>query len=257
MGTTHLDATTGPTRTRGCTCKRLRDECKRCSDPILSTAGFASIAAPRWLVDARKMSASLVSGMISGVVGLAVFLVVHHVWIKPIWFIAPVGLVIALAGGLAIGWAYHYLLPALPQRPLRAGVVFLLITAMLAPGMGLSFTHGPLFDLATAKIPPNQGFNVLVHFCLELVLPACVVGAVVGWWLGRSFSALAATALAALAFALGPGHNIPMFGTNPLGLKGHAIVLVIVLGSSLALVESEAAWARRTSSSAGSRPHVD
>ena len=62
--------------------------------------------------------ASLIAGMFAGVAGLLVFLVIHHFWIKPIWFILPIGLVIAAQRrGLAVGWAYSELLPGLPRRP--------------------------------------------------------------------------------------------------------------------------------------------
>jgi hypothetical protein len=98
---------------------------------------------------------------------------------------------------------------------------------LLAPGILLSFTHGPLFDLTTAQIPVGEGWSVASRFALELVLPACLMGALVGWWLGRSATAAFAMAVAGVALALGPGHNIPMFGDNPLAFKGHAIVLLI------------------------------
>ena len=44
----------------------------------------------------------MLAGVLSGVAGLMVFLVIHHFWIKPIWFILPLGLVIAGLGGLGI-----------------------------------------------------------------------------------------------------------------------------------------------------------
>ena len=49
------------------------------------------------------MKAALIAGVISGMAGLLVFLTIHHFWIKPIWFIAPIGLMIAGLGGLAVG----------------------------------------------------------------------------------------------------------------------------------------------------------
>ncbi len=185
------------------------------------------------------MSPCLVAGVISGVCGLLVFLVVHQLWIRPIWFIAPAGLAIAVLGGLAIGWAYFHIRSGLPARPWTAPAMGGVIMALLVPGILLSLTHGPLFDLATAKVPAGQGWRVAMHFAFELVVPACLVGAVGGYWLGRSLGAALATTLAGLALALGPGHNIPMFGTNPLAWKGHAIVLIIALASAIALVESE------------------
>ena len=46
-------------------------------------------------------------------------------------------------------------------------------------------------------------------------------------------------ALAGLAFALGPGHNIPFLGSTPGTMKGVAILLLVILISSVVLVEVE------------------
>ena len=45
------------------------------------------------------------------------FLALHHLWIEPIWFILVPGLVVAVLGGLAIGWAYAEIRVGLPTRP--------------------------------------------------------------------------------------------------------------------------------------------
>jgi hypothetical protein len=190
-------------------------------------------------------TAALVAGIASGVAGLIVFLAIHHVWIKPIWFIAPPGLAIAALGGLALGWAYKEIRLGLPAPPWTALSVCGLMLAILLPAVLLSFTHGPLFDLATATIPPGQGRRVAVRVALELGLTAIVMGALAGWLIGRSGRATLATALAGFAFALGPGHNIPMFGTNPRAFKGLAIMAVVVVASSFCLVEVEARLGRR------------
>ena len=79
--------------------------------------------------------ASLIAGMLAGAAGLLVFLVIQHLWIKPIWFILPVGLVIATAGGLAVGWAYNELLPSLPRRPWTILAWLVLIGLTLAPAV--------------------------------------------------------------------------------------------------------------------------
>lgn len=49
------------------------------------------------------MRSHLLAGAFSGAAGLIVFLVIYHFWIMPIWFILPVGLLIAALGGLAVG----------------------------------------------------------------------------------------------------------------------------------------------------------
>jgi len=191
------------------------------------------------------MTPSIHAGVLSGVLGLFVFLVIHHIWIKPIWMIFVPGLLIAVAGGAAIGWAYFYIRASLPARPWNSLAMLAIIIGVLAPGMALSFTHGPLFDLATAKIPTGQGWAVAARFGLELALTSTIAGALIGAWLGGTPVAAASMAVAGLAFALGPGHNIPMFGTNPLAFKGHAIVLFIAVPVAFVLVEGTVLLSRR------------
>lgn len=189
-------------------------------------------------------SAPLVAGVVAALAALLVFLVVHHVWIRPIWMITAPGALIAILGGLAIGWAYAHVRIGLPAAPWTAPAVFVWILGVLTPAIALSYTHGPLFDLATATIPPGQGRAVAGHLVLELLVTATIAGAAIGYGLGRTPTAAGASALAALAFAIGPGHNIPMFGTNPLALKGHAIVVIIAATLAVTLVQVDAVLRR-------------
>ena len=93
-----------------------------------------------------------------------------------------------------------------------------IIVATLAPGILLSFTHGPLFDLATATIPPGRGWAVFAHFMLELVLPSMLVGAALGWWLGGSVKS-------ALVMAL--GHEL-----GPAGIRINMVALGVLEGGT-------------------------
>jgi hypothetical protein len=180
---------------------------------------------------------SVVGGVVAAVASLLVFLVVHHLWIKPIWFIALPGLLIAALGGAALGWAYSFIARAMPDRPWSWLAVLAIIVAVLLPGALLSLTHGPLFDLKTASIPPGQGGRVALRFALELVVPAIIVGYALGAWLGGSTKAALAMGLAGLALALGPGHNVPMFGTNPAAIKGFVLLGLSILPVPIILVE--------------------
>lgn len=189
-------------------------------------------------------TASLIAGALSGVVGLLVFLTIHHFWIRPIWSIAPIGLIIAALGGLAVGWAYNELRSGLPPRPLASLAMVGLIAAILAPAILLSFTHGPLFDLETANIRPGEGGQVALRIGLELILTATVMGALAGWLIGRSPRAALATAVAGFVFAIGPGHNIPMFGATPVAVKQLVILLAVVAVSAITLVEGGALLTR-------------
>jgi hypothetical protein len=192
------------------------------------------------------MRESLIAGAISGIAGLFVFLIIHHLWIRPIWFILPVGLVIAALGGLAVGWCYAEIRSGLPPRPWTALALTAVIGVILAPSIFLAQLRPPPIDITTGLIPPEQTGRVIAIFVLELLLTATVVGGGMGWLLGRTTQAAAATALAGFVFALGPGHNIPFLGNTPATGKGLVLLAAIIFLSSVALVVVEAWLARRS-----------
>jgi hypothetical protein len=187
------------------------------------------------------MKASLLAGAFSGVAGLIVFLVIHHFWIMPIWFILPIGLLIAALGGVAVGKAYQELLPRLPRRPWRAVSMVGLIITILLPSIVLAEMRAPMFDIsgpsALLVISVRQA---AVIFILELLLTATLVGGIAGWIICHTRKAALSTALAGLIFALGPGHNIPFLGNTPGTLKGVAMLFAIVIVSAVVLVETHA-----------------
>ena len=190
--------------------------------------------------------ASLIAGVLAGVAGLLVFLVIHHLWIKPIWFILPLGLVIATAGGLAVGWAYSELLPGLPRRPWTIFAWGALIGLTLTPSIVLAQLSPPLFsgtgENVTSTISVGQAVIIFVR---NLLFTATVIGGLGGWWLGHTQRAALATALAGFIFALGPGHNIPLLGNTPAVGKGVVLLVIIIFVSAIVLVECQAWLARR------------
>ncbi len=189
--------------------------------------------------------ASLIAGMLAGTAGLLVFLVLHHLWIKPIWFILPLGLVIAVVGGLAVGWAYSELLTGLPRRPWTMLAWVALIGLTLTPSIVLAQLNPPLFsgtgENVTSTISVEQAVIIFVR---NLLLTATVIGGLGGWLIGRTRRAGFATALAGFVFALGPGHNVPFLGNTPATGKGIALLVAIVLAASIVLVEGHAALTR-------------
>ena len=192
------------------------------------------------------MNLALTAGAFSGIAGLLVFLVIHHFWIRPIWFILPIGVLIAAGGGLAVGWAYSELLPGLPPRPWSTVVLIAVIGACLAPAVILAQLRPPMFTAMTenAQLTVSTGRAVAI-FVFQLLLTAAAVGAVAGWWIGGSGRAALATALAGLVFALGPGHNIPFLGNTPATGKGIVLLLSVVVVSAVVLVEAHFALSSR------------
>jgi hypothetical protein len=190
--------------------------------------------------------ASLIAGMSAGATGLLVFLVIHHLWIKPIWFILPIGLAIAAIGGLAVGWAYGELLPGLPGRPWTTFAWFGLIGLTLAPAVVIAQLRPPLFSGTGDNVISNISVvQAAVIFVCDLLLPAAVIGGLAGWLIRRTKRAVLATALAGFVFALGPGHNVPFLGNQPATGKGIILLVAIVLAASIVLVEGHAAMIYR------------
>lgn len=190
------------------------------------------------------MPLDLIAGILSGIVSLVIFLVIHHFWITPIWFILPAGLIIATVGGLAVGWSYLEIKAGLPPRPWTALAVFAMIAFILSPSIVLAQLRPPPIDIATGIVPPGAAGKVIGHFVLELLLTATLMGAVAGWFLGHTPRATLATAVAGFVFALGPGHNIPFLGNTPGVGKGLVLLAASAFVGALVLVEVSA-WLGR------------
>ena len=191
--------------------------------------------------------------MLAGLAGFAVFLVLHHLWIVPIWFIAPVGAVMAGACGAAVGAAYAELLPHLPPRPWTPIVVALGIVVILGPSIVIAELRGPIYVMG-----PSDGSRLLVPvseavagFVAGLLGTTTVSSATLGWLVGRRRSAAGWMALAGLVLAIGPGHNIPLLGATPAVTKEVAILAAVSVVSSVVLVETAAFRGGRESRGTG------
>lgn len=190
------------------------------------------------------MKESLIAGVISGMAGLLVFLTIHHFWIKPIWFIAPAGLMISGLGGLAVGWSYAEIQASLPARPWTFLAFSGVIGLILVPSILLGQVRSPIYSLGLNAIPPDQVKNVIARVVGELILTSIVAGGLAGWLLGHTGRAALVTALAGLVFAIGPGHNIPLLASTPAAGKGLILLGIIVIVATWVLVESQAWLAR-------------
>jgi hypothetical protein len=125
--------------------------------------------------------ASLIAGTLAGAAGLLVFLVIHHLWIKPIWFILPVGLVIAISGGMSVGWAYYELLHGLPGRPWTIFAWAALIGLTLAPAAVIAQLRPPSFAGSGMNVVANVSIaQAAIIFVRDLLLPAALIGGLAG-----------------------------------------------------------------------------
>lgn len=182
-------------------------------------------------------------GIIAGLVGLAVFLVLHAVWIVPIWYVVPIGIPAAAIGGAAAGWAFTHVGPTLPRGLVARWLAVAVGTiVILTPTLLLIWLRGPLIPIVDGSAQPVASADVpalIGRFVVELVVMTGVTGAVLGWLITRRLRGSVAVSAAAVAFALGPGHNIPFFpltGDFPATKTGLLLVLAVVVSSSAALV---------------------
>lgn len=201
--------------------------------PVASQA-----ASPGW-------GAPYLAGAIAGQAGLALFLTVHAIWIRPIWSVATIGIPVAAIGGAAAGWAFEELRAVIPRSPGRAwlvvtaGAMLVLSPTFVAAAFGPALPVPVVDGSAIGPIPPALRPRLATQFVVELLVLPAAVGGLLGWALTRSRRAALATACAGVAFAAGPGHNNPFFFRLmdlPGSLFGVALTLAIVAVSSAVLV---------------------
>lgn len=182
-----------------------------------------------------ELGLALLGGAAAGVAGFAVFLVMHAIWIVPIWDSAP-AVTFAVLAGIAIGWAYDIHRVRMPARPAeRVTVVFAALTLTLSPGLLLL----PLRPPASVGSPSIIEIGVgAIAAVLLLAMPFLAAG--VGALLGRSGRAALASGLAALTFMTTIGHNILSFGYGWRGAKMWTIMLAVtaVAAATLVVVET-------------------
>ena len=185
------------------------------------------------------------AGAAAGLAGVLAFLVVHHVIIRPIWGVAPIGAIIAMVGGAAVGSAYQELRGRLPPRPRTAPAAMAGAALVLAPAFALAQLRGPVFAMragdAVLVVPAT---DVVWAFVVELLGSAALVGLILGWVVGRTRRAATSTAVAALGFAVGAGHNVPFLGGTSGVPKELLLIGVAVVVASIVLVEVDARTAR-------------
>jgi len=190
-------------------------------------------------------SVALAAGVSAGIAGFAVFLAVHAVWIVPIWFIAPVGVLIAAAGGLCVGWAYDLHRERMaPSIPLRVVIVFAAATLVLLPAEPIALLIAPV-DVMSRSMDAARGVTAIALFFVI----ATTVGAAGGALAGRSRRATGVTALAAFGLAVGIGHNAPLFGYGWPALKLWTIMLTATGIASLTLIGLDAVLVSRLETS--------
>jgi hypothetical protein len=182
----------------------------------------------------------------SGLVGMIVFLVLHALWIMPIWFIAPIGALISVGGGIVTGQCYARASKLSVWRPISSLYVFLMVGVTLLPCVLLIKVVPPLLESQNGEVvhPINMPW-IVSGFFLLLIIPAAGVGWIFGRILGGDRSSAAIFSVMGLLIALGPGHNLPLFGAA----SGEQLTMALTLtfapiaAAAVVLAEGAALWA--------------
>ena len=222
---------------------------------MLAGGGGPAVEAPvdhsRAIPPDGRPWAAPVAGALAGLAGVIVFLTLHAWWILPIWSVVPLGLAVAVIGGAATGWAYDLLGTHVPAGLVSAWLAVVAgAVAVLTPSLVLAYVGGPyvpVVDGVPVSPSPEEVPAIAVRFVLEFVVVTTLAGGALGWWLERTRRAAVAVGAAALAFALGPGHNNPFlftFGSTAAMLRGMSLVLASIAIASLVLVALERRFAR-------------
>ena len=116
---------------------------------------------------------------------------------------------------------------------------------VLLPAVIVAELRGPIYAMdgnpGTLLV---SGAEAIVDVAVGLVVTAAIAGAGLGWLLTRDRRVAGSMAIAALALALGPGHNIPLLGGTPAVAKELVILGAVVTVGATVLVEVHA-WLTR------------
>lgn len=181
------------------------------------------------------------AGVISGLVGLVTFLIIHAVWITPIWQVAFVGIIIASLAGLVTAQCYNIVKPAKHARPLSWIFVFGATALPLLPGAVLPHLFPPLLESENGQVihPINLPW-LISGFFITLLIPAAITGGALGWFITKRRRPAALFSAMGLIMAVGPGHNLPLFGSEASGeqlIKALTLTFVPVALAAFALAE--------------------
>ena len=184
------------------------------------------------------------AGVISGLLGLVVFLGIHAVWIAPIWEVAIIGVFLACGGGMLTARCYMLTLSGMRIHSRSWLAAFGIVALPLVPCIVLTAFLPPLLESENGQLvhPINVPWLV-AGFFITLLIPAPALAAALGWYLTRDRSTAALFAGMGLLIALGPGHNLPLFGvfggaTGPQLFKAYVLTFAPMAIAAVVLAEA-------------------
>lgn len=194
----------------------------------------------RALLPAYRLTAFLIAGAVTGLLGVALFGAIHAAIIVPIWTRLSGGIPFALGAGLAIGWAFYEL-----QGPaqLNAGVIRALAFGFLLWATLIPMTVFGVIVRATGIHGQDDTWEVVLELGLTLG-----TGVAAGRLIGGRWRAALALGAASLGLTLAQAGPIPVINSGRAAwlfaaLAAVYLVCMIALGF-IASVVSKLLWSR-------------
>ena len=129
-----------------------------------------------------------------------------------------------MLGGAAVSWAYLQVKSFFPDGHVRhwlaiAGGAVLI----LSPSLVVAWVGDPYFIVVDGvRVPTGASSVIGVRFIVEFLVVTTLSGALIGWFVTHTRRGTVALAVAALAFALGPGKLI-----EPVTESGQVVVFTV------------------------------
>jgi hypothetical protein len=160
----------------------------------------------RAYLPSNRLTAFLIAGAVTGLLGVALFGAIHAAIIVPIWTRLTGGIPFAVGAGLAIGWAF-YELRGLAR--LKVGVLDALAFGLMLCATLIPMTLFGVIVRATGIHGQDDAWEVV----LELVL-TFGTGAVAGRLISGRWRAALALGTASLALTLAQAGPIPVMNSG-------------------------------------------
>jgi hypothetical protein len=160
----------------------------------LGRSDEGAITIIRTYLPSRRLTAFLIAGAVTGLLGVALFGAIHAAIIVPIWTRLAGGIPFAVGAGLAIGWAFYELRGS---ARLKVGVLDALAFGSMLCATLIPMTLFGVIVRATGIHGQDDAWEV----ALELVL-TLGTGAIAGRLIGGRWRAALALGTASLALTL-------------------------------------------------------
>jgi hypothetical protein len=194
----------------------------------------------RALLPSKRLTAFLIAGAVTGLLGVALFGAIHAAIIVPIWTRLSGGIPLAVGAGLAIGWAF-FELPG--SARLNVGATRALAFGFLLWATLIPMTLFGVIVRATGIHGQDDTWEVVLELVLTFGTGVATGRLISGQW--RAALALGAASLALTLTQAGP---IPVMNSGrAASLFGALAAVYLVCMIALAFIASVASKLLRTS----------